>query len=356
MPRLEGVYKTPSNEVSLTPRIRQTNYLKSNKDLNDDDWYVDFLATHDGMLGQRRPERQLPGDGRPHQRIRKRHAGQSGRSAASQRRIRPVQRRHPADLERPAVAQLPAFAPQPGWRIRPSSQRPPTTSSGKPCSPRGATWTTATPPWTLSLRHVLNAKNFFELALNGGNFLAERDGPPVPRTPRIPSASRRPTIVRSPTRSRATLTVGVTRSSRRRLGDHRRLRPADRRAVPACRPLLDQQRGTKLRRQPGAAQALRTHHPELLPGQPDCARARTARKWSRSRRASSWTGCSPSRLSGTLGVLYSMESAVGQIFQPETATIGLARQDRNYLTVEPRLSWRLTETTVGLWQLHLRLE
>jgi hypothetical protein len=36
-----GAYKTPQADFRLTPRIRKTDYLESNKDLSDDDFYVD---------------------------------------------------------------------------------------------------------------------------------------------------------------------------------------------------------------------------------------------------------------------------------------------------------------------------
>lgn len=49
--RLTGSYKTPANELRLTPAIRKTNYLKSNKDLNGDTWLVDLLATHNDRRG-----------------------------------------------------------------------------------------------------------------------------------------------------------------------------------------------------------------------------------------------------------------------------------------------------------------
>ena len=49
--RTEGVWKTPSTTVSLVPRLRRTDYLKANDDLNNDDSYLTFLATYTGSRG-----------------------------------------------------------------------------------------------------------------------------------------------------------------------------------------------------------------------------------------------------------------------------------------------------------------
>jgi len=44
-------YQTPANDIRLSPRIRKTDYLKRNKDLNDDTWFIDLFATHDDRRG-----------------------------------------------------------------------------------------------------------------------------------------------------------------------------------------------------------------------------------------------------------------------------------------------------------------
>jgi hypothetical protein len=49
--QLQGLFRTPSSQVTLTPRIRRTDYLKSNEDLNDADSYLNFTSTHRGTLG-----------------------------------------------------------------------------------------------------------------------------------------------------------------------------------------------------------------------------------------------------------------------------------------------------------------
>lgn len=42
--RLRGTWRTADAEVSITPRVRDWNYLESNKDLNNNDIYVDGVA------------------------------------------------------------------------------------------------------------------------------------------------------------------------------------------------------------------------------------------------------------------------------------------------------------------------
>jgi hypothetical protein len=50
--RLELSAETPTNLLRLTPRLRETNYLGNNRDLNDDDFYLDLIANHTGLRGE----------------------------------------------------------------------------------------------------------------------------------------------------------------------------------------------------------------------------------------------------------------------------------------------------------------
>jgi hypothetical protein len=50
--RLEFRAETPTNALQLTPRLRETNYLGNNRDLNDDDFYLDLIASHKGLRGE----------------------------------------------------------------------------------------------------------------------------------------------------------------------------------------------------------------------------------------------------------------------------------------------------------------
>jgi hypothetical protein len=43
--RLRGTWRTADSEVSVTPRVRDWNYLESNKDLNNNDVYLDGVAS-----------------------------------------------------------------------------------------------------------------------------------------------------------------------------------------------------------------------------------------------------------------------------------------------------------------------
>ena len=49
--QLQGLFRTPSSQVTLTPRIRRTDYLRSNEDLNDSDSYLNFSSAHRGSRG-----------------------------------------------------------------------------------------------------------------------------------------------------------------------------------------------------------------------------------------------------------------------------------------------------------------
>lgn len=339
--RLEGLYKSPSTEIALTPRLRETNYLNSNKDLNDDDWYLDFRATHAGVLG---------------------NVGLEARYQDTGVRTSEFESAIPDDPDDP----LPVtdgsgrFADdtRTTWDIQPSLNYQ--------LSPRNLLGISGLISETtydeereeliasrsyldydyssleLSLRHVLDAKNYFALALNSGNFLAEEPGRIFENSTDsfgITAAYNR-TLSETLT---GTLTVGVTRSSVDVSGI---VGGFDPRTGAPCLPLdpcstsneernfvgsLDLRKRselTTLNFSISSQIAPRSDGTEVVQEQ---ARIFVVRTLTR-------------RLTGTFGAVYSQESAVGQIFQVETATIGLARQDRTYFTVEPGISWRLTET------------
>ncbi|MEQ1802487.1 MAG: hypothetical protein ABL989_11235 [Gammaproteobacteria bacterium] len=339
--RLEGTYKTPSTQIALTPRIRETNYLKSNKDLNDDDWYVDFLAAHTGVLGN-----------------------VSLRSSYQETGVRTTEFESAVpdnpDAPLPVSGGSGRFSDdtQQTWNIEPALNYQ--------LSPRNLVGLTGQYSDTtydeqrenllasrsyldynyssleLSLRHVLDSKNYFAVALNSGNFLAEEPD----RLFKNSTDSFGITAAYNRSFSETltgTLTVGITRSSVDVSGIVGGFDPLtgapclltdpcatsnEERNFVGSLELRKRSEGTTLNFSLGSQIAPRSDGTEVVQEQ---VRLFVDRVFTQ-------------KLSGSLGLLYSTESAVGQIFQPETASFGLARQDRNYFTIEPRISWRLTET------------
>ncbi len=339
--RLEGSYKTPSTEVSLTPRIRETNYLKSNKDLNDDDWYVDFVATRSGILG---------------------NVGLTASYQETGVRTSEFESAIPNDPDAP----LPVtdgsgrFSDdtRQTWDVQPSVSYQ--------LSPRNLLGVTGLISETtydeqreellasrsyldynyssveVSLRHVLDANNYFALALNGGNFLAEEPGRLFENSTDSFGITAAYNRAFSDTLT-GTLTVGVTRSSvdvSGLLGGFDPLTGApclpsapcstsnEERNFVGSLDLRKRSELTTLNFSVSSQIAPRSDGTEVVQEQARFFMVRTL----------------TSRLSGTFGAIYSQESAVGQIFQPETATIGFARQDRTYITLEPGVAWQLTKT------------
>ncbi len=50
--RLQSVYRTPASQIALTPKIRKTNYLDRNTDLNEDNVIVDLASVRAGPRGR----------------------------------------------------------------------------------------------------------------------------------------------------------------------------------------------------------------------------------------------------------------------------------------------------------------
>jgi hypothetical protein len=339
--RLKGAYKTPSTEVSLVPRIRQTNYLKSNTDLNDDDWYVDFAAAHNGILGG---------------------VGLTASYQDTGVRTSEFETAIPDDPDGPVPITDGSgrFSDdtRESWDVQPSLSYQ--------LSPRNVLGVTGLISETtydeqreellasrsyldysyssleLSLRHVLDANNYFALALNGGNFLADETGRQFENSTDSFGITAAYNRAFSDTLT-GTLTLGITRSSLDVAGIVGGFDPLtgapclpsdpcstsnEERNFVGSLDVRKRSELTTLNFSISSQIAPRSDGTEVVQEQARVYVVRTL----------------TSRLTGTLGAIYSQESAVGQIFQPETSTLGFARQDRNYFTVEPGVAWQLTET------------
>lgn len=339
--RLDGTYKTPTTEVTLTPRFRDTNYLKNNKDLNDDDLYLDLNAEHVGQLGS---------------------IGLVARYQETGIRTSEFESATPTNPDDPGpiTGGSGRFSDdtQQTWTLRPSvnyqlsprnvvgisGQLSETTYDEDQVQLLGSrdyldyTYSSV----EVSLRHVLNAKNYFAIALNGGNFLAEEPGRLFENSTDsfgITAAYNR-TFSDTLTGS---VTFGVTRSSidvDGIIGGFDPLTGAPCQLLAPCSTNNEERNfvgNLELRKRSELTTLNFSLGSQIAPRSDGTEVVQEQLRFYVDRRLSN-------RLDGSVGVLYSMESAVGQIFQPETATIGLAREDRNYFTIDTGLSWRLTET------------
>lgn len=339
--RIQGAYRTSSTEVALIPRVRETNYLKSNKDLNDDDWYVDLLTSHKGILGSIGLNASFQENG--------------VRSTEFESAIP-----DDPDAPPPVSGGSGRFSDdtQQTWSVEPTLnyQLSPRNILGISGQIAETTYDEQREDLIgsrgyldydysslkLSVRHELDSRNHFIAALNSGNFLAEEPGRLFENSTDSFGFTAAYNREFSATLT-GTLTAGFTRSSVDVSGIVGGFDPLtgapcllaapcstrnEERNFVGSLDLRKRSELTTLNFTLSSQIAPRSDGTEVVQEQ---ARLFVDQALTR-------------RLSGSLGLLYSMESAVGQIFQAETASFGLARQDRTYFTIQPGISWQLTET------------
>jgi len=313
-------HKTPASEVLLRPRVRDTNYLKANDDLNIDDVYVDFLGSRGGQLGSVALRAQYQDTGL--------------RTSEFESAVPD----NPDDPP-PVVGGSGRFSDdtQETWNVQPSLNYQLSTRNVASVS---ALFTRSTyneddddinryvdykySSVEVSVRHVLNEKNYFVAALNGGGFTTD-DPDSIVRNSTdsfgITAAYERAfsdTLTGS-------LTVGVSRSGVEQ-------------EVPALGLKADSEErnfvgSLELRRRSELTTMNFSIASQIAPRSDGTEVVQEQARFFIDRRVSS-------RLGVSLSALYSQESAVGQ----NTVLGTVIRQDRDYFTVDGGLSWRLTET------------
>ena len=314
--RLEGNYRTPTTQASLIPRFRATDYLKSNKDLNDDDFYLDFRSAHSGTLGNvgldasyqetglRTSEFESatpdnPDDPPP-------ISSGSGRFSDNSQETLTLQPSLNYQLSQRNILGVTGLFSD-------------TTYDEDETSPINRNYLDYEySSVEVSARHVLDARNYLVMALNGGNFLAEEDDSSYRNSTDsfgITAAYNR-TFSETLTGS---ITAGMTRSS---ININNVFRNQERNFVGS----LD------LRKRSELTTANFTLSSQIAPRSDGTEVVQERVRLLFERRLTN-------RLSGNISGLYSRESAVGR-----DSTSAILRQDRDYFTVDTGLSWSLTET------------
>ncbi len=338
--RLEGVYRTPSDQVSLTPRIRKTDYLKSNKDLNNDDWYVDFSAIHGGTRGNlslaagyqetgvRTSEFESATPDNPD--ATPPVSGGSGRFSDDTQRTLNIQPSLFYQISPRNVAGISAEYSDTTY-----DQQLTITGFGRYLDYSYSSV-------DLTLRHFINEKNSFIMTLNGGNFLASQTGTPFENSTDSFGINASYDHTFSATLS-GNVTAGVSRSSVDVSGIRTGLDPLTGSQCSIGNPcsISTEERNfignVSLRRRSelttmnfslGRQIAPRSDGTEVIQDQLRFYIDRPL---------------TPT-LSGSLAAIVSQESAVGQLFQQDSGNPFLARQDRIYFTFDTRISWQLTKT------------
>ncbi|MEO8444536.1 MAG: hypothetical protein ABI567_05990 [Gammaproteobacteria bacterium] len=337
--RIEAVYQTPTDQWSLTPRIRKTDYLKSNRDLNDDDLYLDFSALHGGTRGNislaaayqetgvrtsefdsatpDNPDDPLPtGTG----------GGRFSDTTQKTLNLRPTLNYQVSPRN---IAGLSGEFSDTSY----SRQRSDTSVGGYLDYKYSSV--------DLSVRHYLNAKNSFGMALNGGNFIATQAGTPFENSTDSFGINASYDHTFSETLS-GNATAGVSRSSVNVSGIRAGFDPLTgfqcSPAIP-CTVSNEERNFTgnvSLRRRSELTTMNLSLARQIAPRSDGTEVVQDQLRFFIERPLTR-------KLRGSLGAVASQESAVGRIFQQGSATGTLARQDRTYVTVDSRIAWQLTE-------------
>jgi len=215
--RLQGSYKTPANELRLTPQVRKTNYLKSNKDLNSDAWRVDLLASHSdrrggvglsasyGESGVRNSEYESATPDNPN--APPDANGGSGRFAGDETQTTKEARPFLNYTLSPRNSVELSFSTADISYDRNSDLNLPGNISNT-----SGYFDYTYEQTVLALNHYLNDKNFFQVSLNGGGFDSQQPGRPFRNSSDSFGINAAYNRAITPTLS-ANANFGVTRSS-----------------------------------------------------------------------------------------------------------------------------------------------
>ena len=338
--RLEGHWNTPASQVTLTPRLRRTDYLKANDDLNDDDKYLDLSAVHSGARGNV----QLTGYYREVS-VRTSEFLEATPDDPDAPLDPSTGSGHFADRTQKTWSIAPALAYQLSPRnvVNLSASYADVTydeDDGDPLTRSYLDYDYSSVD--LSLRHILDAKNAFSIGLNRSHSLAHVTGNPF----RNSSDSYGVTVVYERNFSQrlsGNISAGTTRNSATVSGIVGGFDPV---SSAFCFPFSPCEihseeenivggMGLRWRTQLSTLNldlsrniAPRSDGTEVVQDQLRFFIDRTLTR----------------RLSGTFAIAALKESAVGKFFEPSSQIIQLVRQDRTYVTADLGANWRLTPT------------
>lgn len=338
--RTEGLWKTPSTTISLEPRLRRTDYLKANDDLNNDDTFVNFLAAHTGSRGSvglgfsyqdtlivtSDFQSEVPdGPGAPPP-----VNGTTGRySNATQKTL--------------------SYRPSLTFQVSTRNALSITGQLSDTTYNEDNLRTAITPLYVdfsnssveLAIRHYLNPKSSFVLALNGGNFLADNPGSTIQNS----TDSFGITAAYDYTFSE-TLTGGITAGTSRSAVDISGITTGlDSLTGFPCSVVRSCAISNEARNFVGYAQLRKrsedtTFNVSLSRAiAPNSNGTQTVQDSVRLDVDQSLTP----KLSGGVGALYAKDSSLTND-NSQFEQFGNFRQDSTYLTLDSRISWSLTET------------
>ena len=334
--RTEGVWKTPSNSVSLTPRLRRTDYLKANDDLNNDDTYVSFLASHTGSRGS-------VGLGVDYQ--------DTSIVTSDFQSVTPDDPGAPPPVN--GTTGRYSNATQKTWSYQPSLTFQLSTRNafsitgdlsdttynedGLQTSVAGRYVDYSNSEVELAIRHYLNPKSSFVLALNGGNFLTDNPGSTIQNSTDSFGITAAFDYTFSGTLS-GSATVGTTRSAVDVSGISFGQDPV---TGAVCTVASQCSISNEARNFVGYAQLRKRSEDTTLTFSlsraiaPNSNGTQTVQDSVRLYLDQTLTR----KLTGGIGALYSKNSALSK----GSSQFGNFRQDSTYLTLDSRISWSVTE-------------
>gem|GEM_PF-1594919 len=333
----EGSWKTPSTTVSLQPRLRRTDYLKANDDLNNDDTYLSFLAAHTGSRGS------------------------VGLNVFFQDTLIITSDFQTAAPDEPGAPPPVngttgrySNATQKTWSYQPSLTFQVSTLNALSLTGQlsDTTYnednlrTAVTPLYVdysnssveLAIRHYLNPKSSFVLALNGGNFTANNPGSRIQNSTDSFGLTAAYDYTFSATLT-GSVTVGTTRSGADISGITFGQDPLT--GAP-CSVADSCSSSNEARNFVGYAQLRKRSEDTTFTVSlsraiaPNSNGTQTVQDSVRLDVNQTLTR----KLTGGIGTVYSKDSSLSK----NSSQFGNFRQDSTYLTVDSRISWNLTET------------
>lgn len=326
---LNASYRTPANEIRLSPRVRRTDYLKDNSDLNDDTSAVDFYAAHQDRLGgigvaasYRETgvrDSEFEGATPDNPNAPPTSSGGSGRFAGDDTQTS-------KDL-RPFL----------NYRLSPRNTAELSFSTADVSYDQSTTsgiiddyFDYTNKQTTLGLNHYLNDKNFLQLSLNGGSFDSEQPGREFRNSSDSFGVNASYNLAITPTLS-ANARFGVTRTSVDLVG--LRIDPLTGALCPEDALCSASDDDRNLVGDIGIRQ-----RSELTTLNLNATRSLAP--------SSNGTEVVQDQFRFYVDRTITQRLSVsgGAVFIDETAVAGDSRRDRTYLTIDGMVTWRLTPT------------
>lgn len=337
--RLISAYTSTTNQISITPRVRNSRYLKGNQDLDDSNEYLDFSASHLGNSGS-------AGLGFNYSDV--------GIVNGEFEPATPVNPNDPPPIS--AGSGRFSNTQQKSWYVGPylNLQLSPRNTANFAASTGNTTYNEdrqliiqeATyynydySSGDIALRHALDESNGFSANLNTSIFTAQKPNSPLRNKSESFGVSAVYDYAFSTTLT-GSATIGLTRTSINLSGIAAGLDPVS--GFP-CSPEVQCSNVSEAQNVVGSLELRKRSEltnlnffltRAIAPSSDGTEVVQDTFRFLVERKLTS-------KLRGSLATIYLQQSAVGQVFRSDQAEAVLGTQNRKYVTLDGILSWNLT--------------